>query len=103
MKIITACASLVLFSGCFIDRPSLGYGYDGYELVELGGHEFRIFTKVDSAQVEVHRVNFVVPPPSRSLILELAKQAIEQTSICVVKDGTLRGDQAIVKAILDCS
>jgi hypothetical protein len=94
---------LAVLSGCALDSPALGYARAGAKMVEVGGNTFKVYTEINGNRAEAHRVNAVFPPPSRVLILQQAHEAIVQATSCDVKEGSLIGDQAMVKAILLCS
>lgn len=93
---------LAVLSGCAVDSPALGYARAGAQTVLMGDNTFKVYTEVNGNRVEAHRTNVVFPPPSRLLILQQAHQAIVRVTGCDVKKGTLFGDQAMVKAVVEC-
>lgn len=88
---------------CVADSPALGYSRAGFSTVEIGGNTYRVYTEETRNCVEVHRVNFVFPPPSRREILMQMETAAMQVTQCKLKKGTFIGDQAMSKGQLDCS
>jgi len=70
--------------------------------VVVAGSTFRVYMASGSSRVEAHRVS-VESFPSRSLTIAKAKRAIEIASGCNVDNRTVQGDQAIIKARVDCT
>jgi hypothetical protein len=93
---------LAVLSGCAMDSPALGFARAGAQTVTVGGNTFKVYSEIIGNRVEAHRVNGVYPPPSRRLILQQAYEAIVRTTGCDIKKGSLVGDQAMVKAIVNC-
>ncbi|RPE63185.1 hypothetical protein EDD53_2782 [Pacificibacter maritimus] len=94
---------LTVISACAMDSPALGYTRGDAKTIELSGNTYKVYSEINGNRVEAHRVNAVFPPPSRLLILQQAHEAIVRTTGCDVKKGSLVGDQAIVKAIVQCT
>jgi hypothetical protein len=69
--------------------------------VVVADSTFRVYMRSGSQIVEVHRVSFE-PLPSRILVLVKAARAIEIATGCGIQNGSLEGDQAIIKARVDC-
>lgn len=88
---------VVLVAGC----ASAGMQRQPMQVVDVAGSTFRVYMKSGSNLVEVHRVS-PEALPSRFLTLANAERAIEIATGCGLKDGSLRGDQAIVVAKVDC-
>ncbi|MCF6444900.1 hypothetical protein [Nereida sp. MMG025] len=68
--------------------------------VEVGGSAFTVRQRDDRA--EVIRTNMEWAP-DRGAVADKMKIAIEVTTGCTVRDGTLEGDQAVRRARLKCS
>lgn len=100
--LILAPATFGLAS-CAVDSPALGFGRASFQSVELGGDTFRVYTEETRNCVEVHRANFVFPPPSRLEIMLKAEEAAEMATGCKIEEGSFVGDQAMQKGRLDCS
>jgi len=86
--ILTACASMSM------------QGQPMKQIV-VAESTFNVYMRSDTDLVEAHRVS-VEPLPSKLLTLSKAVRAIELATGCRLKDGTLEGDQAIIKAKVDC-
>ena len=69
--------------------------------VTIDGSRFRVFRQPGGGAAEAHRVSFEVLP-SLVVTLERGYRAIELATGCRVAAGSLRGDQAIVLAEVDC-
>lgn len=93
----------ISLTACAVDSPALGFGRASYQSVEIGGDSFKVYTEETRNCVEVHRVNFVFPPPSRLEIMLKAEKAAEMVTGCQIEKGSFEGDQAIQKGRLDCS
>lgn len=85
-----------------MDSPALGFSRAKAQVFEIGGNTYKVYTEHNGDHVEAHRVNVVFPPPSRLLILTQAQQAMVKATGCDIKQGSLIGDQAMVKAVLKC-
>ena len=84
------------------DGPSPGFvGLPARE-VTIDDSRFRVFKQSGSGRVEAHRIS-LEPLPSLVLTLEKAYRAIEFATGCIVVSGSLRGDQAIILADVDCA
>lgn len=70
--------------------------------VTVAGSTFNVYMRSGSKTVEVHRVSFEALP-GRRLVLSKAKRAIEIATGCQVRKGSLKGDQAIIKAKVNCT
>ncbi|MCA0042324.1 hypothetical protein [Celeribacter litoreus] len=99
---IPLIAVLVLAS-CVSGSPTVGFGGSGYVPVDIGNNSYRVYTQETRNCVEVHRTNFVFPPPSRLQVMLEMEVAAEQVTGCAIKKGTFAGDQTISKGQLDCS
>jgi hypothetical protein len=71
------------------------------QVVTEAGSTFRVYMRSGSGEVEAHRVSPELLP-SRSLVLAKAEQAIAIATGCDIIPGTMEGDQAIIKAEVDC-
>lgn len=69
----------------------------------IDGHLYHVYRHRAENRAEAHRVDPVVPPPSRVEILQGGYRAIVAATGCKIPGGSLDGDQAIVTAKLDCS
>lgn len=96
------CA-LLFFSGCVGGSPGLGFGHAPYSTVEVDGNTYRVYTEEVRDCVEVHRANFVFPPPSAYEVRLQTEIAVKKVTGCSIRSGTLVGDVAMSKAQLDCS
>ncbi|MFV2002995.1 MAG: hypothetical protein ACC619_08440 [Paracoccaceae bacterium] len=96
-KIFSALVVLIVLAGCA--SPQF-FGARVRE-VSVDQSRFRVFMLPGGSSVEVHRVSVEVLP-SLVLTLERAYRAIEIATGCGVVDGSLRGDQAIILADVDC-
>jgi hypothetical protein len=67
--------------------------------VTVDGSEFAVFRRAD--EVEVHRTSreFL---PKESVVLARAIRAIEMATGCPVRPRSMKGDQAIITAEVDC-
>ena len=93
-----AIFTLALLSAC--DSPSMAFQGTPGTRVEIGGSTFSVHRRED--RVEVYRVS-VEMLPNRAEVLAKAELAIEQATGCKVWKGTLKGDQALIKARLACN
>ena len=92
-------AAFLLLAAC--SSPSPGFSTAPPREVVVDGSRFRIYLRPGTGEVEAHRVSFE-PLPSLALTLEKAYRAIEQATGCRIRKGSLRGDQAIILAQVDC-
>ena len=94
---------LTALTACALDSPQIGKVLITPQPVVVEGATFRIFRQMGGGdRVEAHRINVMVPPPSRTAIVAKAAIAITRATGCPIKAGSLIGDQALVKAELDC-
>ncbi len=100
MRMLLFLLCPLLAAAC--DGPSPAFVGQPVREVTVDDSRFRVFMKIGSGQVEAHRIS-PEPLPSLVLTLEKAYRAIEVATGCVVVAGSLRGDQAIVLARVDCS
>ncbi len=96
---IALCLVGLVLAGC--DSPSVSLLGGEVQEVTIDDSRFRIFMQRGGNAIEAHRVS-VESLPSLALTLNKAYQAIELATGCHVVDGTLRGDQAIILAEVDC-
>lgn len=88
----------VMLSACqspsprFLDSPKLE--------VSAAGFTYAVY--VDADEVEVHRTSRALHP-ELSKVVSGAVIAVEQVTRCKVVPGSVKGDQAIIKAKIDCS
>ncbi|UWQ05031.1 hypothetical protein [Aliiroseovarius crassostreae] len=89
-----------LLAGC--DSPSPEFRSKDTRTYEatVQGATFKIHRRED--WVESYRVNFEALP-SVSSVLRRAKIAIEQSTGCPIREGSLSGDQGIQRAQLNCN
>lgn len=102
MRVILIILTLLL-PACAMDSPALHTGRAGIYPVQIGDNSYRVYTEATHNCVEVHRVNFAFPPPSRRQILMEMELAAERATQCRLEKGSFIGDQAIAKGRLDCS
>ena len=100
MRLTASVVMLLIVSAC--DGPSLGFIGQPVRKISIDDSRFRVFMPVGSGRVEAHRISPELLP-SLVLTLEKAYRAIEAATGCVVVPGSLRGDQAIVLARVDCT
>ncbi|MGB5557879.1 MAG: hypothetical protein WBN04_07690 [Paracoccaceae bacterium] len=90
--------TLLALAGCaspaFLGQPA--------KEVDVAGSVFRVYMRSGTEQVEAHRIS-VEPLPGRALTLAKAARAIEIATGCVIRNGSLEGDQAIVSAEVGCT
>lgn len=86
-------------AGCDIPAPAFLGG--PVQEVTVDDSRFRVFMRHGSRQIEAHRIS-VEMLPSLVLTLENAFRAIEISTGCQIVPGSFSGDQAIIKAEVDC-
>lgn len=96
-KPIAIFALFAFLAGC----ASPAYLGERSQLVTEAGSSFRVYMRSGSGDVEAHRVSPELLP-SRALVLVKAEEAIAFATGCRVIPGTMEGDQAIVRAEVDC-
>ena len=88
---------LFMFAGCaspaFLNQPTRN--------VTIADSTFVVYMRSGTSDVEAHRISFEMLP-SRVLTYARAQRAITQATGCHVVDGSLEGDQAIIRASVDC-
>jgi hypothetical protein len=99
MRLGVLITVLLGLAGC--DSPGPGFSGGMAREVVVDGSRFRVFVPPGGSVVQAHRVSFEMLP-SLSATFEKAYRAIEQATGCKVLDGSLRGDQAIILAEVDC-
>ncbi len=95
-KSVVLCLMLV---ACDSPRPELFRG--SVTVVQIAAIQFRVYMQNGGNSVEAHRISFETLP-SLVLTLDRGVKAIEIATGCNVVPGSLRGDQAIVLAEVDC-
>ncbi|WP_417250469.1 hypothetical protein [Celeribacter sp.] len=100
--ILTFLIAALPLSGC-MTSASIGSERLTATPVAVDGHLYHVYRHRDENRAEAHRVDFVVPPPSRVEVLQGGYKAIIAATGCKIPNGSLDGDQAIVTAKLDCS
>lgn len=85
-------------AGC--DSPSPRFAGAERHEVRVGGSTFTVFRKDD--EVEVYRTSMEVLP-RLSVVLANAQTAIVQGTGCAVREGSLTGDPALIRARLNCT
>ncbi len=95
-------ATLVMLGLTACDSPSPEFRSKDTTTQEITveGATFKIHRREN--YVESYRVNFEALP-SVSSVLRRAKIAIEQSTGCPIRQGSLTGDQGIQRAQLDCN
>lgn len=93
--LIIACALIVL--GC--TSPSPRFAGAARQEVTVEGSRFIVFRLGD--EVEVHRVSPEFLPRQRDVFIR-GLTAIEAVTGCPVRPRSLTGDQAILRASIDC-
>ena len=88
---------LAVLFGC--DSPSIAFQGAPMRVVTIGPSTFSVRMRDD--RVESIRTSREWRP-SESAIMERAAQAIEQATGCVLRKGSLTGDQAIQRARVVC-
>jgi len=86
-----------LLFGC--DSPSLAFQGTPAQQITVGPSTFSVRVKGDAA--EAMRISREWRP-SESAVLERAEVAIRQASGCGIARNGLTGDQAIIRARLEC-
>lgn len=71
------------------------------QVVRVADSTFQVYMASGSSRVEAHRVSFE-PLPGKRLTFAKAMRAIEIATGCKVTNGSLEGDQAIIKARVGC-
>ncbi|MGR3662541.1 MAG: hypothetical protein ACU0CA_15380 [Paracoccaceae bacterium] len=89
---------LLLFA-CTSPSPSL-LGAPATDIT-VGSSRFRVYHYPGASRVEAHRINLEFLP-FMSHIRADAYQAIERTTGCSIRSGSFVGDQAVVKAEVNC-
>lgn len=88
---------LVFLTGCGTPHPAF---FDSEKhVVEVEGSRFVIYEKHEA--VEVYRTSFEYLPPLERVFAR-ARVAIRQATGCKVVEGSLKGDHALMRALLDC-
>ena len=92
---------LVVFAGFLAscDSPSVAFMGAQKTVVTIEGSTFSVHRREDL--VEVYRTSFEMLP-SLPRVLRNAELAIVQATGCKVRSGSLQGDQALIKARLNC-
>ena len=67
----------------------------------VGNSRFHVYYAPGNDAVEIHRVSFE-PLPSFVMTAAKAIRAVQQATGCTIRDGTLKGDPAIMTAEVDC-
>lgn len=96
--LLTFIVSIGLLAGC------ASVSMMGGEKVryQSGGYDFNVYLSADRSTAEAHRIGLMIPPPSRQDVMAHAIRAMASVSGCAVDLPSLTGDQAIVKADLNC-
>lgn len=81
------------------DSPSVAFIGASKTIVVIENSTFSVHQR--EGKVEVYRTSFEILPP-REQVLHRAELAIMQATGCEVKNGSLQGDQALIKASLAC-
>ncbi len=97
MRILIALACALVLAGC--TSPSPRFAGTARQEVSVEGSRFIVFHRGD--EVEVHRVSPEFLPRQRDVFLR-AIMAIETVTGCALRPRSLTGDQAILRASVDC-
>lgn len=89
--------SAAALSGCDSPSPRMMAGERQEIMIE--GTAFTVYRSGD--EVEVYRTTAQVMP-RRSIVFARADRAIRQATGCAVKDGSMVGDAALMRATLVC-
>ncbi|MGR3344928.1 MAG: hypothetical protein ACU0DI_17215 [Paracoccaceae bacterium] len=100
MRMLVFLLCPLLAAAC--DGPSPAFIGQPVREVTVDDSRFRVFMQSGSRRAEAHRIS-MEPLPSLVLTLEKGYRAIETATGCAVVPGSLRGDQAIILAEVDCS
>lgn len=82
------------------DSPSPSFMGPPPIVITIEQSTFAVHRRLD--RVEVYRTSFEFTP-DRAGVLRRAERAIEQATGCTVRARTLVGDQALIRATLDCT
>lgn len=89
-------------SACSVVSPTLGHSQTDPSTLIVEGNTFHVYSNRASDRIEAHRVNFLFPLPPETTIVAQAQVAMKLATGCEVKPGSVQGDHAIVKAMLNC-
>lgn len=92
-----ALLALFLLAACASPTPR--YAGKARVAVQIDGSRFVLFRR--GAEVEAYRVSREDRPSETGVLLK-AGRAIEALTRCPIASGSLTGDQAIVRAEVDC-
>lgn len=98
--LLPATLMMLVLSGCDSPSPEFRSKDTTTREITVEGATFKIHRREN--YVESYRVNFETLP-SVSSVMRRAKIAIEQSTGCPIRKGSLTGDQGIQRAELDCS
>jgi len=94
-------ASLLVLAGC----ASSGYEYWGAEreTIVIEGRHYEVFAKTDEStpRVQVIRMGYARRPEHTAILLAMV-QAAEQSTGCVIVEGSAVGDSGVMEARLSC-
>lgn len=90
-------ALLFALSGC--NTPQAGFRYDLQKNITVGQNSFVVYA--NQTQAQVVRLNRIRLRDTGQVALD-ATVAIEETTGCVVRRGSIKGDPALIKARLKC-
>ena len=96
-KHLVFIALTVILAACASPSPQLMRGQK--HEAEVGGSRFTIWRKGE--MVEIYRTSPEMLP-RLSAVMAKAAIAVEQVTGCPVREGSLVGDAALMKATLDC-
>lgn len=97
MRLVRIVFTLVFLASC--DSPSPYFMSGEQTEVVIDGSRFSVHRQ--GSLVEVYRMSMEWRP-RLSVVLARARLAIEQVTGCPVREGSLQGDHALIRAQLDC-
>ncbi|SLN16897.1 hypothetical protein AQS8620_00351 [Aquimixticola soesokkakensis] len=102
LSITVILGLLASLAGCAATTPSVSMITAAPVLRVVEGDRFQVYVDAARERAEAHRTNVVFPPPSKFEVLQHGAIAIREATGCAIAEGGLQGDQAIIKARLDC-
>lgn len=94
-----ACLAILLLALAACDSPSPRFAGGERSLIEVEGSRFSVYRVRD--EVEAYRLSREARPREEE-VRRRAILGIEAATGCWVRPGSVSGDQAIVRAKIDC-